>query len=137
MSTALMQPHLKLPGIICADAMYALVPGSSWQWQSIDGTVALPALPHTPQELTQQYDLCITGEGLSYLLAARRQLLLKLIPCIQVFARVAPKQKVRLTAAPWLHEQIHTPGRPISFWGSVPAVFILIRILGIWHLSPL
>uniref|UniRef100_A0A7M4F5R3 Endoplasmic reticulum transmembrane helix translocase n=1 Tax=Crocodylus porosus TaxID=8502 RepID=A0A7M4F5R3_CROPO len=67
--------------------------GSSWQWQSIDGTVALPALPHTPQELTQQYDLCITGEGLSYLQAARRQLLLKLIPCIQVFARVAPKQK--------------------------------------------
>lgn len=47
------------------------------------------------QELTQRYDLCVTGEGLSHLQSVNRQQLLKLIPHIQVFARVVPKQKVR------------------------------------------
>lgn len=68
---------------------------SSWQWQSIDGAVVLPILPSSLRELTQQYDLCVTGEGLSHLQSVNRQQLLKLIPHIQVFARVVPKQKVR------------------------------------------
>lgn len=72
-----------------------LFPGSSWQWQSIDGAVVLPILPNSLRELTQRYDLCITGEGLSHLQSVNRQQLLKLIPHIQVFARVVPKQKVR------------------------------------------
>uniref|UniRef100_A0A8C6IKU8 Endoplasmic reticulum transmembrane helix translocase n=1 Tax=Melopsittacus undulatus TaxID=13146 RepID=A0A8C6IKU8_MELUD len=67
--------------------------GSSWQWQSIDGAVLLPIFPMSLQELTQQYDLCVTGEGLSHLQSVDRQQLLKLIPHIQVFARVVPKQK--------------------------------------------
>uniref|UniRef100_A0A672V061 Endoplasmic reticulum transmembrane helix translocase n=1 Tax=Strigops habroptila TaxID=2489341 RepID=A0A672V061_STRHB len=66
---------------------------SSWQWQSIDGAVLLPIFPTSLQELTQQYDLCVTGEGLSHLQSVNRQQLLKLIPHIQVFARVVPKQK--------------------------------------------
>nr|XP_013817356.1 PREDICTED: manganese-transporting ATPase 13A1 isoform X2 [Apteryx mantelli mantelli] len=66
---------------------------SSWQWQSIDGAVMLPIFPTTLQELTQQYDLCVTGEGLSHLQSVNRQQMLKLIPHIQVFARVVPKQK--------------------------------------------
>lgn len=72
-----------------------LFPDSSWQWQSIDGAVVLPVLPASLRELTQQYDLCVTGEGLSHLQSVNRQQLLKLIPHIQVFARVVPKQKVR------------------------------------------
>ncbi|XP_054039459.1 endoplasmic reticulum transmembrane helix translocase isoform X2 [Rissa tridactyla] len=67
--------------------------GSSWQWQSIDGAVVLPLLPASLRELTQRYDLCVTGEGLSHLQSVNRQQLLKLIPHIQVFARVVPKQK--------------------------------------------
>ncbi|XP_026516456.1 manganese-transporting ATPase 13A1 isoform X1 [Terrapene carolina triunguis] len=65
---------------------------SCWQWQSIDGTTTLPIFPHSLQELTH-HNLCVTGEGLCYLQTASRQQLLKLIPHVQVFARVAPKQK--------------------------------------------
>uniref|UniRef100_A0A8C6Z278 Endoplasmic reticulum transmembrane helix translocase n=1 Tax=Nothoprocta perdicaria TaxID=30464 RepID=A0A8C6Z278_NOTPE len=61
--------------------------------RSIDGAVLLPSFPSPLQELTQRYDLCVTGEGLSHLQAVDRQQLLKLIPHIQVFARVVPKQK--------------------------------------------
>ncbi|XP_009992360.1 PREDICTED: manganese-transporting ATPase 13A1, partial [Chaetura pelagica] len=67
--------------------------GSSWQWKSVDGTVVLPVLPSSLGELTQSYDLCVTGEGLSYLQSGDKEQLLKLIPHIQVFARVVPKQK--------------------------------------------
>ncbi|XP_037263364.1 endoplasmic reticulum transmembrane helix translocase [Falco biarmicus] len=66
---------------------------SGWQWRSVDGAVLLPISPTSLQELTQRYDLCVTGEGLSHLQAVNRQQLLKLIPHIQVFARVVPKQK--------------------------------------------
>uniref|UniRef100_A0A8C3XMS7 ATPase 13A1 n=1 Tax=Chelydra serpentina TaxID=8475 RepID=A0A8C3XMS7_CHESE len=65
---------------------------SCWQWQTFDGTTTFPIFPHSLQELTR-HNLCVTGEGLSYLQTASRQQLLKLIPHVQVFARVAPKQK--------------------------------------------
>uniref|UniRef100_A0A8C3HM29 Endoplasmic reticulum transmembrane helix translocase n=1 Tax=Chrysemys picta bellii TaxID=8478 RepID=A0A8C3HM29_CHRPI len=65
---------------------------SCWQWQSIDSTTTLPIFPHSLQELTR-HNLCVTGEGLCYLQTASRPQLLKLIPHVQVFARVAPKQK--------------------------------------------
>lgn len=70
------------------------VSDSSWQWQSISGTAAFPLVPPSLQELTKKYNLCITGEGLSQLQATDMQLLRRLIPHVQVFARVAPKQKV-------------------------------------------
>ncbi|NXW52340.1 AT131 ATPase, partial [Nyctiprogne leucopyga] len=66
---------------------------SSWQWQSVNGAIVLPILPTSLQELVERYDLCVTGEGLSHLQSVNRQQLLKLIPHIQVFARVVPKQK--------------------------------------------
>ncbi|XP_028679762.2 manganese-transporting ATPase 13A1 [Erpetoichthys calabaricus] len=68
-------------------------PGSQWEWQSIDCTVQLPLIPPSLKDLVQQYDLCVTGEGLSCLKAQDSGLLAQLIPHIQVFARVAPKQK--------------------------------------------
>ncbi|XP_058864005.1 endoplasmic reticulum transmembrane helix translocase isoform X2 [Acipenser ruthenus] len=67
--------------------------GAAWQWQSIDGSVELPLVPHSVKELVREFDLCVTGEGLACLQVQNSGLLLKLIPNIQVFARVAPKQK--------------------------------------------
>ncbi|KAK1153795.1 manganese-transporting ATPase 13A1-like [Acipenser oxyrinchus oxyrinchus] len=67
--------------------------GVDWQWQSIDGSVELPLVPHSVKELFREFDLCVTGEGLACLQVQNTGLLLKLIPNIQVFARVAPKQK--------------------------------------------
>ncbi|NXG48046.1 AT131 ATPase, partial [Psilopogon haemacephalus] len=67
--------------------------GCSWQWESIDGGLVVPNLPSSTLELTQLYDLCLTGEGLSYLQATNKQQLLRLMPHVQVFARVVPKQK--------------------------------------------
>ncbi|XP_050187126.1 endoplasmic reticulum transmembrane helix translocase-like, partial [Myiozetetes cayanensis] len=67
--------------------------GSPWQWQSRDGSVALPAFPKSQRELTEPFDLCLTGEGLEHLRSRDRERLLRLIPHIRVFARVVPKQK--------------------------------------------
>ncbi|KAM4749450.1 endoplasmic reticulum transmembrane helix translocase isoform 2-T2 [Rhinophrynus dorsalis] len=66
---------------------------SCWMWQSIDGTVSLPAVPDSVKSFTATYYLCLTGEGLSYLQTIGGGLLFALMPHIQVFARVAPKQK--------------------------------------------
>ncbi|XP_053319363.1 endoplasmic reticulum transmembrane helix translocase [Spea bombifrons] len=66
---------------------------SRWMWQSIDGTISLPAIPDSPKAFTANYYLCLTGEGLSYLQTTKPDLLSQLIPHVQVFARVAPKQK--------------------------------------------
>ncbi|XP_073713063.1 endoplasmic reticulum transmembrane helix translocase isoform X2 [Misgurnus anguillicaudatus] len=63
-----------------------------WQWESIDGSVHLP-LPHASvSDLIRRYDLCVTGEGLTKLSYDPR-LLNALLPHVQVFARVSPKQK--------------------------------------------
>ncbi|NXN95682.1 AT131 ATPase, partial [Rhinopomastus cyanomelas] len=69
-------------------------PGCSWQWQSLDGAEVLPLLPGSSlQELTQRFDLCLTGEALTHLQTLHRPQLLRLLPHVQVFARVVPKQK--------------------------------------------
>ncbi|NWY22355.1 AT131 ATPase, partial [Aphelocoma coerulescens] len=68
-------------------------PGLPWQWRSRDGSVSLPAFPDSLRDLTDPFDLCLTGEGLEQLRSRDRDRLLRLIPHIQVFARVAPKQK--------------------------------------------
>ncbi|XP_068854105.1 endoplasmic reticulum transmembrane helix translocase isoform X3 [Aphelocoma coerulescens] len=67
--------------------------GLPWQWRSRDGSVSLPAFPDSLRDLTDPFDLCLTGEGLEQLRSRDRDRLLRLIPHIQVFARVAPKQK--------------------------------------------
>lgn len=70
-------------------------PGLPWQWRSRDGSVALPAFPDSLRDLTGPFELCLTGEGLEQLRLRDRERLLRLIPHVRVFARVAPKQKVR------------------------------------------
>ncbi|XP_072937344.1 endoplasmic reticulum transmembrane helix translocase [Epargyreus clarus] len=68
--------------------------GGEWKWKSINETVELSEEPFkTVKELTSKYDLCITGEGLTYLNENNRKFLIKIIPHIKVFARFAPKQK--------------------------------------------
>ncbi|CAL8286621.1 unnamed protein product [Boreogadus saida] len=63
-----------------------------WQWESIDGSVHVPLPPPSVDEFIEQYDLCVTGEGLARLSADTR-LLNALLPHVRVFARVSPKQK--------------------------------------------
>ncbi|XP_041264185.1 endoplasmic reticulum transmembrane helix translocase [Onychostruthus taczanowskii] len=67
--------------------------GLPWQWRSRDGSVALPAFPDSLRDLTDPFELCLTGEGLEQLRLRDRDRLLRLIPHVRVFARVAPKQK--------------------------------------------
>lgn len=64
-----------------------------WQWESIDGSVRVPLPPPSVATFVQQFDLCVTGEGLARL-SCDPQLLHTLLPHIRVFARVSPKQKV-------------------------------------------
>lgn len=63
-----------------------------WHWESIDGSVRVPLPPPSVSSFVHQYDLCVTGEGLARL-TCETQLLHNLLPYIQVFARVSPKQK--------------------------------------------
>uniref|UniRef100_A0A8C0KJN4 Endoplasmic reticulum transmembrane helix translocase n=1 Tax=Canis lupus dingo TaxID=286419 RepID=A0A8C0KJN4_CANLU len=63
-------------------------------WRSIDGSVTLPLARGSPKSLALEHALCLTGDGLAHLQAEDPQQLLHLIPHVQVFARVAPKQKV-------------------------------------------
>uniref|UniRef100_A0A3B4FIB3 Endoplasmic reticulum transmembrane helix translocase n=1 Tax=Pundamilia nyererei TaxID=303518 RepID=A0A3B4FIB3_9CICH len=65
---------------------------STWQWESIDGTVCAPLPPPSISSFVHEFDLCVTGEGLARLSCDPR-LLHTLLPHIQVFARVSPKQK--------------------------------------------
>ncbi|CAG4968673.1 unnamed protein product [Colias eurytheme] len=65
-----------------------------WSWKSINDNVDLSVQPFkTSKELTTKYDLCITGEGLTFLIENHYKFLLEIIPSIKVFARFAPKQK--------------------------------------------
>ncbi|VVC97262.1 unnamed protein product [Leptidea sinapis] len=65
-----------------------------WSWRSINEDIDLPTKPFkTSKELTSKYDLCITGEGLSFLNDNDHKFLREIIPFIKVFARFAPKQK--------------------------------------------
>ncbi|XP_055975258.1 endoplasmic reticulum transmembrane helix translocase [Sorex fumeus] len=67
--------------------------GGACEWRSIDGSIVLPLAPGSPRALAQKYALCLTGDGLAHLQGQDPQQLLRLIPHVQVFARVAPKQK--------------------------------------------
>uniref|UniRef100_A0A8C5H6M1 Endoplasmic reticulum transmembrane helix translocase n=1 Tax=Gouania willdenowi TaxID=441366 RepID=A0A8C5H6M1_GOUWI len=63
-----------------------------WQWESIDGTVCIPLPPPSVPSLVDQFDLCVTGEGLARI-SCDPHLVHALLPHIRVFARVSPKQK--------------------------------------------
>ncbi|KAF0875005.1 AT131 ATPase, partial [Crocuta crocuta] len=67
--------------------------GRPCEWRSIDGSVVLPLARGSPKALALEHALCLTGDGLAHLQSEDPQQLLRLIPHVQVFARVAPKQK--------------------------------------------
>lgn len=69
-----------------------LVNNSDWEWESIDQNVKF-SLEHDYKTLTKNYDLCITGEGLTYLSNNFPEFLKLILPYVTVFARFAPKQK--------------------------------------------
>lgn len=67
---------------------------SKWSWKSIDEEMSLSVEPFkTAKQLTSKFDLCITGEGLTFLNEHHHKFLIELMPHIKVFARFAPKQK--------------------------------------------
>ncbi|PVD22376.1 hypothetical protein C0Q70_18186 [Pomacea canaliculata] len=66
---------------------------AEWHWQSIDDTVILPLEPRNfRKEFLPAYDLCLTGEALTFL-QSKPKIMQLLLPNTRVFARVAPKQK--------------------------------------------
>nr|NVI71689.1 putative cation-transporting ATPase 13A1 [Cucujiformia] len=69
-----------------------LIKHDDWCWKSIDEELEL-ALEYDYKELIQRYDLCITGDGLTYLYNNYPSFLRLILPHISVFARFAPKQK--------------------------------------------
>lgn len=66
--------------------------GKDFVWKSIDLTQQLP-LEHDYRILIAKHDLCITGDGLTFLRNNYNTFLNLILPHITVFARFAPKQK--------------------------------------------
>lgn len=66
--------------------------GDTFSWRAIDESVELP-LDYDYKDLVKKYDLCITGDGLNYLVNNYHAFLNLILPYITVFARFAPKQK--------------------------------------------
>lgn len=65
---------------------------NDWMWESIDQTVRL-SIEYGYKQLIENYDLCLTGDGLNYLKEHFHVFLKLILPHITVFARFAPKQK--------------------------------------------
>ncbi|XP_050535234.1 endoplasmic reticulum transmembrane helix translocase [Daktulosphaira vitifoliae] len=63
-----------------------------WSWVSDSYKIDVP-LSESLKDLVESYDLCLTGDGLSYLDQNHNDLLKKILPHVCVFARVAPKEK--------------------------------------------
>ncbi|CAF3194206.1 unnamed protein product [Rotaria sp. Silwood2] len=66
---------------------------NEWKWESVHKDTNLPIQPANIRDLTRQYDLCVTGEGLAYLGTLPISFLNTIMPHVKVFARVSPKQK--------------------------------------------
>lgn len=66
-------------------------------WTSVDSSVRLPLTSFVGSNKDIScYDYCLTGASLSYLLSFDRRFFNLILPQVKVFARVAPKQKVRI-----------------------------------------
>lgn len=65
---------------------------TTWFWQSINQDVKVNVSEDTKQ-LISDYDVCMTGEGLTYLNENHHDMLMRIMPYIRVYARFAPKQK--------------------------------------------
>ncbi|XP_076436268.1 endoplasmic reticulum transmembrane helix translocase-like [Babylonia areolata] len=67
---------------------------ADWHWQSIDDSIIEPLeLSKLRKAIIPKYDLCLTGEALTFLQSGHQKLFRLLLPNTKVFARVAPKQK--------------------------------------------
>ncbi|KAK3922402.1 Manganese-transporting ATPase 13A1 [Frankliniella fusca] len=67
---------------------------NEWIWETIDQTKNVTlAKSLQDAKFVKSYDLCVTGEGLAYLCENHEKFWYSILPHIQVFARVAPKQK--------------------------------------------
>jgi manganese-transporting P-type ATPase len=67
-----------------------------WQWQGITGSTKIPIAGKNAQkvkEILKEYDFCVTGDGLLYLMDCEHDYLSEVLPYVTVFARFAPKQK--------------------------------------------
>ncbi|KAF0757705.1 manganese-transporting ATPase 13A1 [Aphis craccivora] len=64
----------------------------TWYWVSDSYKIQVP-LNGNIKELVDSYDLCLTGDGLTFLNQNHKDILKKIIPHVCVFARVAPKEK--------------------------------------------
>lgn len=68
--------------------------GECWFWETIDQSEKhLLSFDQAYKQLVATYDLCLTGEGFTYLAENHKSFLLNILPHVSVFARVAPKQK--------------------------------------------
>ncbi|KAK4337265.1 hypothetical protein RND71_043263 [Anisodus tanguticus] len=64
-----------------------------FKWRSIDRENILSIEPDNIKKFLKNYDLCLTGDAVTYLLDNNEKLFNKLLPFVKVWARVAPKQK--------------------------------------------
>ncbi|ODM96004.1 Manganese-transporting ATPase 13A1 [Orchesella cincta] len=66
-------------------------------WESVDGTVKHPFETANDRQLVSEYDLCVTGDGLSRIMMYQEKDLVsrltRILPYVVVYARMAPKQK--------------------------------------------
>ncbi|XP_059616454.1 endoplasmic reticulum transmembrane helix translocase isoform X2 [Phlebotomus argentipes] len=72
--------------------MLILSQKDQWSWQSINGETSLPVEQDVPR-FVREYDLCITGHGLVYLMDQESAFLRRVLPYVTVYARFSPKQK--------------------------------------------
>lgn len=64
-----------------------------WHWESIKGDMKRELHDSKVADFVKEFDLCITGESLSFLRDEEHDYLLSILPYVSVYARFAPKQK--------------------------------------------
>jgi len=65
-------------------------------WISVDETKTFPFEPLLQSEISQGYDLCITGSTLPHVLnAPNKRSVSEIMNHARIFARASPEQKVR------------------------------------------
>jgi len=78
---------------ILALTKYPAADEELWVWQSTDKSIHFDLQPKHLNQFLKDYDLALTGEGLSFLLKSEETLFRKILLHVRVFARVDPKQK--------------------------------------------
>lgn len=71
---------------------------NDWYWEGINDNEKYNFNPDLDSLLLKNYDLCLTGDGMSFLKDEHPAFFKQIIPRIVIFARVAPSQKVFLVS---------------------------------------